>query len=146
MRISDWSSDVCSSDLCTYVEEVDVTELEALRTAMNLERGERPRLTLLPFLIKAITHALPEFPMVNARYDDKEGIVSRHSSVHLGIATQTDNGLTVPVIRDAQAMDNQTLASENASLAAAARTGKAAPHDIWGDRQSTSMHPHHSCD
>src|SRR3546814_8956867 len=66
----------------TYVEEVDITELEALRTAMNLERGERPRLPLLPFLIKGITHALPEFPMVNARYDEKEGIVSRPSSVH----------------------------------------------------------------
>src|SRR3546814_11179137 len=74
----------------SYVEESDVTALEALRGEMNANRGDRPKLTLLPFLIKAIASAIPGFPMVNARYDDEAGVVRRHSAVHLGLATQTD--------------------------------------------------------
>src|SRR3546814_622825 len=84
----------------SYVEESDVTALEALRGEMNANRGDRPKLTLLPFLIKAIASAIPGFPMVNARYDDEAGVVRRHSAVHLGLATQPDAGLMVPVIRD----------------------------------------------
>ena len=111
-----------------YVEEVDVTVLEALRVAMNAERGQRPKLTLLPFLITAITRALPRFPMINARFDDEAGVVRRHAAIHLGMATQTDAGLTVPVIRDAQAKDVWALASEIARLADCAR-GNGLPRD-----------------
>ncbi len=116
----------------TYVEEVDVTDLEALRATMNAERGQRPKLTLLPFLIRALVHALPHFPMINARYDDQAGIVSRHSSVHLGLATQTDDGLMVPVIRDAQLYDVWGLASEIARLAEAVRAAQAERGELSG--------------
>jgi 2-oxoisovalerate dehydrogenase E2 component (dihydrolipoyl transacylase) len=115
-----------------YVEELDVTEVERLRATLNPERGPRPKLTLLPFLIKAITRVLPEFPMINARYDDGAGIVSRHSAVHLGIATQTEAGLTVPVIRNAQALDLWQLAAEITRLAEAARAGKATREELSG--------------
>jgi len=125
-----------------YVEEIDVTEIERLRAAMNMERGARPKLTLLPFLIRAMTKALPGFPMVNARYDDAAGVVSRHASVHLGFATQTDNGLTVPVIRDAQARDVWGLASEIVRLADAARRGKATRDELTGSTITlTSLGP-----
>ena len=125
-----------------YVEELDVTELERLRVAMNLDRGQRPKLTLLPFLIRAMTRALPAFPMINARYDDAAGIVSRHQAVHLGFATQTDNGLTVPVIRDAQARDVWGLATEIVRLADAARRGKATRDELSGSTITlTSLGP-----
>jgi 2-oxoisovalerate dehydrogenase E2 component (dihydrolipoyl transacylase) len=125
-----------------YVEEIDVTGIEALRAAMNADRGDRPKLTLLPFLIKAITRALPAFPMINARYDDAAGAVSRHSSVHLGVATQTDNGLMVPVIRDAQDRDLWDLASEIGRLAEAARRGKASREELSGSTLTvTSLGP-----
>src|SRR3546814_1338897 len=178
MRISDWSSDVCSSDLVdlsqvqaegdrirhsdldaflrysagqgyhapgssrartdepvkvigmrrkiaenmaaskraiphfTYVEEMDVTALEAMRADLNANRGQRPKLTMLPFLIVAICRTIPQFPMINARYDDEAGVVTRHGAVHLGMATQTDAGLMVPVIRDAQDRNVWQLRSE----------------------------------
>lgn len=125
-----------------YVEEVDVTQIEALRAAMNATRGERPKLTLLPFLIKALTRALPGFPMVNARFDDAAGVVERHSSVHLGMATQTEAGLTVPVIRDAQALDVWALAGEIVRLAEAARIGKATREELSGSTITiTSLGP-----
>ncbi|GGE76020.1 dihydrolipoamide acetyltransferase family protein [Sphingomonas prati] len=125
-----------------YVEECDVTELERLRTVMNLDRGARAKLTLLPFLIRAMTRALPAFPMVNARYDDAAGVVSRHASVHLGFATQTDQGLTVPVIRDAQARDVWALATEIVRLADAARRGKATRDELSGSTITlTSLGP-----
>lgn len=108
----------------SYVEELDVTALEALRAALNAERGARAKLNLLPFLIVAICRALPGFPMINARYDDKAGIISRHGAVHLGLATQTAAGLTVPVIRDAQRLDIWALAAEILRIAEAARDGK----------------------
>ena len=90
----------------TYVEEVDVTELDALRSKLN-ERfaGRRSRLTLLPFLIRAIVLAVPAFPQMNARFDDEHGIVTRFDAVHIGIATQTDAGLMVPVVRHAETRD-----------------------------------------
>jgi 2-oxoisovalerate dehydrogenase E2 component (dihydrolipoyl transacylase) len=115
-----------------YVEEVDVTAVEALRQAMNETRGERPKLTMLPFLIRAMAKAAADFPMVNARYDDEAGVVSRHSAVHLGMATQTDAGLSVPVIRDAQAYDLWGLASEIVRLADATRRGKAKREELSG--------------
>lgn len=115
-----------------YVEEVDVTALEALRVAMNGERGERPKLTLLPFLIRAIAVAVRSHPAVNARYDDEEGVIHRHAAVHLGMATQTEAGLAVPVIRDAQARDVWALAGEIVRLADATRRGKAARQELSG--------------
>ena len=86
----------------TYVDECDVTELERVRADLNANRGDRPKLTLLPLMIVAICRTLPDFPMLNARYDDEAGVVTRSGRIHMGMATQTDAGLTVPVIRDAQ--------------------------------------------
>ncbi len=108
----------------SYVEEIDVTALESLRAAMNEGRGERPRLTLLPFLVRAMVRAIADFPMVNARFDDAAGEIERHDAVHLGIATQTEAGLTVPVLRDAGRLDMWQIASEIARLAEGARAGR----------------------
>ncbi|WP_174292494.1 dihydrolipoamide acetyltransferase family protein [Sphingomonas bacterium] len=116
----------------TYVDEIDVTELEAMRAALNANRGQRPKLTLLPLLIVAICRTLPEFPMLNARYDDEAGVVTRHGAVHLGMATQTDAGLTVPVIRGAQDRNVWQLATEIARLADAARAAKLKPEELSG--------------
>ncbi|KQN40498.1 branched-chain alpha-keto acid dehydrogenase subunit E2 [Sphingomonas sp. Leaf407] len=116
----------------TYVEEIDVTALEAMRADLNAGRGSRPKLTLLPLLIVAICRTLPDFPMLNARYDDEAGVVTRSGRVHLGMATQTDAGLMVPVIRDAQDMNPWGLAGEIVRLAEAARTGKATSAELSG--------------
>ena len=116
----------------TYVDEIDVTKLEGLRADLNDTRGDRPRLTVLPLIITAICKALPAFPMINARYDDEGGVVTRSGAVHLGIATQTDAGLMVPVIRDAQARNLWQLADEVRRLADAARTGKAEARELSG--------------
>ena len=115
----------------TYVEEIDMTELEALRARLNANAG-RARLTLLPFLMRAIVLAVREFPQINARYDDEAGVVTRHGAVHIGIATQTDNGLMVPVLRHAEARDLWSGAAEIARLAEAARTGKATREELAG--------------
>jgi 2-oxoisovalerate dehydrogenase E2 component (dihydrolipoyl transacylase) len=116
----------------TYVDEIDMTALEAMRADLNANRGARPKLTMLPFLIVAICRTLPDFPMLNARYDDEGGVVTRHGRVHMGMATQTDAGLTVPVIRDAQDMNVWQLASEIGRLAEAARTGKIKSEELQG--------------
>lgn len=116
----------------TYVEEMEVTALEAMRADLNAARGGRPKLTMLPFLIVAICRTLPQFPMLNARYDDEAGVVTRHGAVHMGMATQTDAGLMVPVIRNAQAMNVWQLASEITRLAEAARSGKAKSEELSG--------------
>ncbi len=116
----------------TYVDEIDVTELEATRAALNDNRGGRPKLTLLPLLIVAICRTLPRFPMLNARYDDEAGVVTRSGRVHLGMATQTDAGLTVPVIRDAQDRNVWQLATEIARLADAARANKLRQDELGG--------------
>ena len=117
----------------TYVEEVDVGELEALREQLNTTWGsERQHLTLLPFLIRAIVLAVRDFPEVNARFDDEVGVLTRHEAVHVGIATQTDAGLMVPVLRDAQNGDLWSNASEVARLAAAARGGTAVRDELTG--------------
>jgi 2-oxoisovalerate dehydrogenase E2 component (dihydrolipoyl transacylase) len=122
----------------TYVEEIDMTALETVRAQLNAHRGERPKLSLLPFLITAICRTLPAFPMMNARYDDEAGIVTRHGAVHMGVATQTDAGLVVPVIRDAQDRNIWQLASEIARLAEAARSGKAKSEELSGSTLTIS--------
>ncbi len=114
----------------TLVEEFDVTALEDTRAMMNGDRGENPKLTLLPFLITAMAKGLAEWPMLNATYDDDANVVTRHGAVHMGIATQTPNGLMVPVIRDAQARSVWQLASEILRLSDAARTGKATREEL----------------
>ncbi len=126
----------------TYVEEIDVTQLEDMRADLNAHRGSRPKLTMLPLLIVGICKALPDFPMINARYDDEAGVVTRHGAVHLGIATQTAAGLMVPVIRDAQDMNVWQLATEIARLAEAARSGKARSEELAGSTLTvTSLGP-----
>ncbi len=116
----------------TYVEECDVTTLEQTRAQLNNAHGDRPKLTMLPLLIRAICQTLPAFPMLNARYDDEAGIVTRHGAVHLGMATQTDAGLMVPVIRDAQDRNLWQLAHEIRRLAEAARNGTATSEELSG--------------
>ncbi len=116
-----------------YVEEVDCTELEALRQHLNAQHGtDRGKLTLLPFLIRALTRALPRFPQINARFDDDNGVVERSAAVHAGIATQTPNGLIVPVVRHAEARSLWDLAAEIARLSSAAKVGKAAAKELSG--------------
>jgi 2-oxoisovalerate dehydrogenase E2 component (dihydrolipoyl transacylase) len=126
----------------TYVEECDVTDLEVLRAQLNEGREDRPKLTMLPLLIAAICKTIPAFPMINARYDDEAGVVTRYGSVHLGMAAQTDSGLMVPVIRDAQARNLWQLAREIGRLAEAARTGKATSEELSGSTLTvTSLGP-----
>ena len=126
----------------TYVEECDVTDLETLRAQLNAARGDKPKLTLLPLLITAICKTIPDFPMINARYDDEANVVTRYGSVHLGMAAQTDNGLMVPVIRDAQSRNLWQLAREIGRLAEAARTGKATSEELSGSTLTiTSLGP-----
>ena len=116
----------------TLVEEFDVTDLEDTRAMMNRDRGSNPKLTLLPFLITAMGRTLPDFPMLNATYDDDAGVITRHGALHLGMATQTPNGLMVAVIRDAHGKSVWQLASEALRLAEAARSGKAAREELSG--------------
>ena len=126
----------------TYVEECDVTELERMRGDLNASRGAKPKLTMLPLLITAICKKLPDYPMINARYDDEANVITRHGSVHLGMATQTNNGLIVPVIRDAQARNLWQLASEIGRLAGAARDGSAKSDELSGSTLTiTSLGP-----
>ncbi|ROT97354.1 2-oxo acid dehydrogenase subunit E2 [Altererythrobacter sp. FM1] len=126
----------------TYVDEIDVTRLEELRADLNATRGAKPKLTMLPLLIAAICKTLPDFPMINARYDDEAGIVTRSGAVHLGMATQTDAGLMVPVIRNAEGRNIWQLASEIVRLAEAARSGKASSQELSGSTLTlTSLGP-----
>jgi 2-oxoisovalerate dehydrogenase E2 component (dihydrolipoyl transacylase) len=116
----------------TLVEEYDVTALEETRAMMNRDRGSNPKLTLLPFLITAMARALPEWPMLNATYDDDANVIIRHGALHLGMATQTPSGLMVPVLRDAQNKSVWDLAGEIVRLAEAARSGKATREELSG--------------
>ncbi len=127
----------------TYVEEVDVTELEALRAQLNKKwRSERGHLTLLPFLMLAIVRTVPEYTEINARYDDDGGTLTKYGAVHIGIATQTPGGLMVPVVRNSEARDLWSCAAEVARLAEAARTGKAAREELSGSTITiTSLGP-----
>ncbi|MES2297132.1 MAG: dihydrolipoamide acetyltransferase family protein [Pseudomonadota bacterium] len=117
----------------SYVEECDVTELDALRARLNEQYGaERGRLTLLPLLMRAVVLAVRKFPQVNARFDDDAGIVTQHGAVHMGMATQTDAGLVVSVLRHAEARDLWSCATEMSRLATAARNGKATREELSG--------------
>ncbi|MES2113635.1 MAG: dihydrolipoamide acetyltransferase family protein [Pseudomonadota bacterium] len=117
----------------SYVEEIDVTELENLRARMNEQWGkERGKLTVLPLLARALVVALRQFPQMNARFDDDAGVVTQYGAVHLGVATQTDAGLMVSVMRHAEARDLWSCAAEIGRLADAARTGKATRDELSG--------------
>ena len=126
----------------TYVEEIDVTALEDIRADLNASRGNRPKLTVLPLLIVAIARNIPEFPMINAIYDDEAGHVTRHGAIHLGMAAQTDAGLKVPVIKDAQDKNVWQLAHDIARLSEAARDGSATADELTGGTLTiTSLGP-----
>lgn len=117
----------------TYVDEVDMTELEAARAQLNAaRRPDQPKLNVLPFLILALVRVLPDFPQINALYDDEAGVVHRHRAIHVGIATQTQNGLLVPVVRHAEGRDLWDSAKEIARVAAAARDNKATKDELSG--------------
>jgi 2-oxoisovalerate dehydrogenase E2 component (dihydrolipoyl transacylase) len=117
----------------SYIEEVDVTDLEELRAKLNARWGKtRGKLTLLPFLAKAMINALPDYPQINARFHDDDGFVRRYEGVHLGIATQTPTGLVVPVIQHAEALNLWECATEITRLATAAREGKATRDELSG--------------
>lgn len=117
----------------SYVEEVDVTELEHLRAQLNQQHAAtRGHLTLLPLLVRALVLAVREFPEVNARYDDDAGVLTQYTALHLGLATQSDGGLMVPVIRHAEALDLWACAAEISRLAQAARSGQATREELTG--------------
>ena len=126
-----------------YVEELDVSELEDLRAHLNANKSaQQPKLTLLPFLMRAIIRVLPEFPLVNSRFDDDAGVVHRHDGVHMGIATQTPQGLVVPVVRHAETLDLWGSAAEIIRLAEASRGGKATREELTGSTMTiTSLGP-----
>jgi 2-oxoisovalerate dehydrogenase E2 component (dihydrolipoyl transacylase) len=116
-----------------YVEEIDMTELESLRTHLNAtKRADQPKLNVLPFLMRALAKVLPQYPQVNARFDDEAGVVHRHAAIHIGIATQTANGLLVPVVKHAEARDIWDSAAEVARVSGAARENKAGKDDLTG--------------
>ena len=117
----------------SYFEEVDVTELESLRVHLNSTRAEgQPKLTYLPFIMQALVKALGENPVCNALYDDEKGVVTRHDAIHLGIATQTDRGLYVPVVKHVEAQDVWTSAGEMQRVSQAARDGTAGLDELTG--------------
>jgi 2-oxoisovalerate dehydrogenase E2 component (dihydrolipoyl transacylase) len=126
-----------------YVEEIDMTELEALRAHLNATRStERLKLTLLPFLLRAMVRVLPQFPQINAHFDDEAGVVRRFTAVHVGIATQTDAGLMVPVVKSAERLDVWETATQIAHLAERARSGRAAKDELTGSTITvTSLGP-----
>ncbi|PWL18677.1 branched-chain alpha-keto acid dehydrogenase subunit E2 [Falsochrobactrum shanghaiense] len=127
----------------TIVEEVDVTDLERLRTGLNDEKKEgHPRLTLLPFIIRAIVKAVKEQPGLNAHFDDEADIIRQFGGVHVGIATQTPNGLIVPVVRHAESMNIFAVASELARVTQSARDGTAKRDELSGSTITiTSLGP-----
>jgi len=117
----------------SYVEELDVTAVEELRAALNSEhQADRPRLTLIPFLMQALVRAVADFPEMNALYDDEAETLERHGAVHIGIATQTPNGLMVPVVRHCETRGLWDCAAEVARLAEAARAGRATRGELTG--------------
>jgi 2-oxoisovalerate dehydrogenase E2 component (dihydrolipoyl transacylase) len=117
----------------TYVEEVDVTALEELRATLNKEkRGDRAKLTMLPFLMRAMVKAIAEQPSLNALFDDEAGVIHQHQGIHIGIAAQTPNGLVVPVVKHAEARDLWDCAAEVTRLADAAKAGTASREELSG--------------
>lgn len=117
----------------TYVEEVDVTALEDLRAALNKEkRADRPKLTLLPFLMRAMVKAIGEQPLLNSLFDDEAGIIHQHGGINIGIAAQTASGLVVPVVKHAEARDLWDCGAEVNRLAEAAKNGTATRDELSG--------------
>ena len=117
----------------SYVEEIDVTALEELRAQLNQKWGDsRGKLTLLPFLVRAMVVALRDFPQINVRYDDEAQIITRFGAAHIGVAAQSDGGLMVPVVRHAETLTLWGAADEIARLANAVRTGKATREELSG--------------
>ena len=117
----------------SYFEEVDITDLETLRVHLNASRTDgQPKLTYLPFIMQGLVRALGENPVCNALYDDEKGVVSRHDAIHLGIATQTDRGLYVPVVKHVEAQDVWTSATEMQRVSQAARDGTASLDELTG--------------
>ena len=117
----------------TYVDEIDLTALEDLRAHMNAARREdQPKLTLIPFLVAALVKALPQFPQANAHFDTENAVLTQYEGVHCGIAAATPNGLMVPVIKHAEALDLWAIAAEVKRLADAARAGKATKDELSG--------------
>lgn len=126
----------------TVVEEVDVTALEDLRTQLNATRGDRPKITVLPLVSAALSRALLDHPEMNAHFDDDAGVVHRHAPVHIGIATMTDAGLVVPVLRHAEAFGPFETAAEILRLSQAARDGVAKREELTGSTITiTSLGP-----
>jgi 2-oxoisovalerate dehydrogenase E2 component (dihydrolipoyl transacylase) len=126
-----------------YVEEIDMTELESLRAHLNKTRKkDQPKLTVLPFFMRALVKVLPDYPQINARFDDDAGVVHRHAAVHIGIATQTANGLIVPVVHHAEALDVWQSALEVTRVSTAARDNKATKDELSGSTITiTSLGP-----
>ncbi|HWA03196.1 MAG TPA: dihydrolipoamide acetyltransferase family protein [Rhizomicrobium sp.] len=126
-----------------YVEEVDMTELESLRAHLNrTKKKDQPKLTVLPFFMRALVKVLPDYPQINARFDDEAGVVHRYRPVHIGIATQTANGLIVPVVHHAEALDIWQSALEVAHVSTAARENKATKDELSGSTITiTSLGP-----
>ncbi|MEL0036209.1 MAG: dihydrolipoamide acetyltransferase family protein, partial [Gammaproteobacteria bacterium] len=117
----------------TYVEEIDVTELEALRQKLNAQRKEgQPKLTVLPFIMRAIVVAMREYPQMSSRYNDVDNIVEQYAAAHIGIATQTDKGLMVPVVRHSEALSLWESADEIKRLSSAAREGGIKAEELNG--------------
>lgn len=117
----------------SYVEEMDVTALEALRVQLNEQHGKmRGKLSMIPFIARAMVLALREFPQINARFDDEAGVVTRYEGVHLGVAVQTPQGLVVAVVRHAESRDLWGNAAEVARLAELARAGRANREELSG--------------
>ncbi|MCD7060685.1 dihydrolipoamide acetyltransferase family protein [Pelagibacterium xiamenense] len=117
----------------SYVEDCDMTALEGLRREINAARqGAQPKLTLLPFFMRALAQLLPEFPHINARYDDEAGVLHQHEAIHIGIATQTADGLVVPVVRHVEALDIWDCAREMSRVTNAAREGAALREELSG--------------
>jgi len=116
-----------------YVEEIDITELESLRSHLNHQKSNgEPALTLLPFIGMALARVLPQFPMCNAHYDKERNVLIQHQPVHLGIATQTGEGLKVPVLRNAQARSLEDMAGEMRRVTSAARDNTASREELTG--------------
>ncbi|HEX4118671.1 MAG TPA: dihydrolipoamide acetyltransferase family protein [Rhizomicrobium sp.] len=117
----------------SYVEEFDLTELESLRAELNAARHQdQPKLTLLPFFMRGLVKLVPEFPDINAHYDQEAGVLKRFAAIHIGVATQTGNGLAVPVVRHAESRDLWDLAREMGRVTGAARDGSAARDQLSG--------------
>ncbi len=117
----------------SYFEEVDITELESLRGLLNSTKDDsQPKLTYLPFIMLALSRIMPDHPECNAHFDDEGGVVNRHAAINLGIATQTERGLYVPVVKHVESMDIWKAASEMQSVTAAAREGSASLDALTG--------------